>query len=943
MVVVASARGQTVQSTNHWKIPKISPTIKKITAATGFLLALATVVSLPVSAGAVAVTGTVTALSPLLALAYAERNRRSGPCTNATTASNVAVQLDTNTISQTFVVQSLGQNLVTGTFLEAFASPIGINLSVLSPKGVFQFSFNLNYQAPGTGATIQDVALVPLPSGNTTVSALYTQGGTGKNVFDFSIVNTTNVLSTTSTVLTFTGDLAMSAVSTTAGVLVALVSASGTSIAPTLLLYPPSGGTPTSVSLFGAPSVTDAAVSSAVLPNGNIAVFFTDSGLIYGSVVTPTGSNVVTANPINTVGSSSPISVAALTNGNIVFTSVNSSGQVTVEIIESNLTTGVFQGVVDGCTGESETFVVPIRNGFGVFVENGSALTCYYFGPTGTLLGKVPVSTNNVASLPVSAVSPLVGPLGKSQVMVSIPQSGGTSVVVDLSQIDAAPLVATSISSPVTFPVEQPVAVPVSFTDADVIGGWNDTLSITTNATTAGQPFLSYNGTHLIGTAQPNNRGNVTGYLTATDSAGLTAVASFNGTVPDAPLQVGSVPAQNITLGYPFSWQWPVNAITSIYNDTLDFVLQSTLPIGLYFNATTQVISGTAASTNGLGIFSVVIEAFNYLGTSATNSVQLNTVSLPPQAMSTLPSSINATVGAYVLNLANLVTDVFTLNYGMTGNPSSLSIGPTSGLLTADFAPNDVGIYPLVVNICDLFKCLVWKPQLTVSPVPSASPPPATPTPTVISTPPSPTPPGVGVIPYGKTVKTGSSAYIDLSQVFTSKDPLTITASFDPPTPWMSLYQDPQTGLYSLVGNVPYSAEQFTVYLNATSAIPGPNGQQLPVATAEFIVGITGISLPSLITSVVFPVFGFVTGVASCAFAWRKWRQRAITGKALVSRSLTQIRTSLSRRNSTNNTELQEVPSSPPPYEAPTSSTNMLTTVASTSKHSLDAGREEIV
>ena len=30
----------------------------------------------------------------------------------------------------------------------------------------------------------------------------------------------------------------------------------------------------------------------------------------------------------------------------------------------------------------------------------------------------------------------------------------------------------------------------------------------------------------------------------------------------------------------------------------------------------------------------------------------------------------------------------------------------------------------------------------------------------------------------------------------------------------------------------PLLAEQFTVYLNATSAIPGPNGQQLPVATA---------------------------------------------------------------------------------------------------------------
>ena len=859
-------------------------------------------------AGAVGLGALGLAATPLLI-------KRGGGCTNATTSPNIAVELGTTTISQTYLAQSIVQ-LPTGSFVEAIAGSTGVGLFPLSaPSLQVGSEFNVNYLSPGTG--VSNPAVQILSSGaNNTVAAVYTQGGTGKNVVDFTMLdNNFNVLNSTSTVLSLTGSLTSSSTVTTKGVMTALVSSGSTSNLPTLLLYPKTGGAPSQVTL-GTIAVSNGAVATTQMSNGNIAVFWTSSGGIYGSVVNPSGSVVVTPIFVGSCATVAPVSVTQLKNGNLVFATINSSNEAVYNIVNAALTTVVKAAtIVDGCTGETQVSVTQLQDGFGFLTNDGSSVNSYYLGPTGNLMGQIPVVTGSAANQGLSIVSSLTSPVGSSQMVVSVPQTGGSGVKVSFAQIDAAPQVSVPISSPKTFQVGEQVATPVSFTDVDA--AWGDSLSYGVNTTPASGPNFSYNGTHLVGTIQPSNRGNFTTTLTATDTAGLQANTTLFGNALDAPLVVNPVNSTvGMLLGKPFSWFVPNGTITSIFNDTLIYSVPTPLPNGISFDAQTLQFFGTPTSANPLTIFQEVLQAVNPFGTRSNTTISFQTFSLPPVENSLLPLSLGATAGnSFLYDLGSQIYDVFSVVYNMSGiAPSVISINKNSGLMSGTPPLSAVGNYTLIIMVCDLFKCLTWQPPLSIIPPANPSPTPttgqngtATPPPTM------PTAPVVTNPLAGYSVTTGQSFYLKLPSLCSVPVILNGTASVD----WLTFGQDSSGDYYiQSKGSVPYTAYDVTP-ITVAIHIASKDDPSGPATIYDLPLGVQGLSAWQLAVAIVSPVLGITLSIAGF-FGVNRWLQRrAVTGAKNAVSSIAGRARSLSRKSSQSNGmetgTLSDIPLTPPP------------------------------
>jgi len=904
----SSSVGQT-SNNSYFQLPKMSPGLKKIAALAFGCFALYAMMT-PVGAAGVGTLGL--AVAPLL-------NKRGGTgCTNATTYPNSAVDLASTTLNEGISAFDVSlTQLSSGNFLEALAGLSEIDMLSLTPSLQVSTQFTVEYLSPGAGGGgVANPVVQILSSGaNSTVAALYSQAGTGKNVIDFTLLGDTfEVLNSNSTVLSLAGGLTASSVTTTNGVMTALVSSETVANLPTLVLYPKTGGAPTQVTL-GTTTYSKGAVATTELSNGNVAVFWTSSGQVYGSVVTPSGSVVVTPIFVGVCATGAPISVVELENGNLVYGTINTSNQAEFLIANAELTTIVKTStVLDGCTGETQVSLTALRDGFGFLVEDGLTVSGYYLGPTGSLIGQLPndlgVSGGNIK---LSLVSPLAGPVGSSQILISAANSATTNIGLSLLQIDTAPQVSVPISSPQTFQVGEQVALEASFTDLDT--NWGDTLTYGYSTTPANGPNLSYNGTHLVGTIDPSNRGNnFTSALTATDTAGLSANTTFSVSVPDSPLVVTPVTSPvNVTLGYPFSWFVPNGTISSIFNDTLNFTWESILPSGLAFDAQKVEVSGTATSNNILGSIKQVLQAVNPFGTAAQTNITFNVESQPPEAKAPLPNNIFATVGSYVLNVANLVTDVFSLTFGLEGAPSSLSIDPNTGLISGETTSNQVGNYTFNVTICDLFKCLVWQPEFSLTspttptggPNGTATPPPATPTAPLVTNP---------VVGY--SVTTGQSFYLELpSDLSSGPTVLKGTPSVD----WLTFGQT-SSGIYFIKsnGNVPYTAYDntpITIAIHVASN-DDPSG---PATTYDLALGVQGLAAWQLAVTIVTTVGGAILSVAGF-FGVKQWLEKRAknAAKALGKSDLGGRMKSLSRKNSkTSNMEdgtLSDIPlTSPPP------------------------------
>ncbi len=882
----SSSVGQT-SNNSYFQLPRMSPGLKKISAIAFGCFAIYAMMT-PVGAAGVGALGL--AVSPLL-------SKRGTGCTNATLYPNVAVDIASTSLSQIpfsgIVLDHSITQLLSGDFLEAVALEglEGIDMFPLSSSLQVGSEFTINYLSPGTGVSNPEVEILSLGA-NSTVAALYTQGGTGKNVIDFTLLgNTFDVLNSTSTTLSLNGTLTSSSVTTANGVMTALVSSGSTSNLPTLVLYPKTGGAPTQVAL-GSTKYSNGALSTTELSNGDVAVFWTSNGLAYGSIVTSSGSAVVNPTLVGSCATVAPISVAQLQDGNLVFGTINTSNQAVYEIVNAALTTIVKASViVDGCTGETQVSLTRLRDGFGCLVYDGTTVNNYYLDSAGNLKGQIPVDVGSgAANERLSLVSSLTGSVGSSQMVVSVVQNGGLNVELSLAQIDAAPLLSVPISSPQTFQVGEQVALPANFTDVDA--SWGDTLTYGVTTTPTSGPNLSFNGTHVVGTVEPSNRGNFTSTLTATDTAGLSANTTFSVSVPDSPLVVTPVTSPvNVTLGYPFSWFVPNGTISSIFNDTLNYVWESILPTGLSFDAQKLEVSGTATSANPLTIFQQVLRAVNPFGTSAQTNITLQTISLPPEPKAPLPNTIFATVGSYVLNVANLVSDVFSLTFGLEGAPSSLSIDPNTGLISGETTSAQVGNYTFNVTICDLFKCLVWQPEFSLTSVTPTGGPNGTAAPT----PPVPTAPAI-TNPVTSSVTTGQSFYFKLPNLCSVPTVLNGTPSVD----WLTFGQDSSGDYYiQSNGNVPYTAFDDTpisVAIHVASKAD-PSG---PATIYDLPLGVQGLAAWQLALAVVSPVVGIGLSIASF-FGVRQWLQNRAknAAKALSKTDLGGRMKSLSRKNST--------------------------------------------
>jgi len=196
----SSSVGQT-SNNSYFQFPRMSPTLKKISAIAFACFAFYSMMT-PVGVAGVGALGM--AVAPLL-------NKRGTGCTNATTYPNVAVDLASTTLSETpfthIVFDHSIAQLASGSFLEGITLEglEGINMYPLTSSLEVGTEFTINYLSPGTGVSNPEVEILSLGA-NSTVAALYTQGGTGKNVIDYTLLGSTfDTLNSTSTVLNLNG------------------------------------------------------------------------------------------------------------------------------------------------------------------------------------------------------------------------------------------------------------------------------------------------------------------------------------------------------------------------------------------------------------------------------------------------------------------------------------------------------------------------------------------------------------------------------------------------------------------------------------------------------------------------------------------------------------------------------------------------------------------
>ena len=222
----------------------------------------------------------------------------------------------------------------------------------------------------------------------------------------------------------------------------------------------------------------------------------------------------------------------------------------------------------------------------------------------------------------------------------------------------------------------------------DTTGGNSVTFSA------AGLPTgLSINSSSGAITGTPSAGGSFSPTITATDSEGLTAQASFTWTITNT-VSVTNPGSQSSVTG---------SAITAQTNSATDSQAGATLtwsatglPAGLTINSGTGTVSGTPTTA---GSNSVVIKAADgggFSGTASFTWVITNTVSVAN------PGSQASGSGTAITPLTNAATDSqagATLTWSATGLPAGLTIN--SGTGTVSGTPTTAGSNSVVIKAAD--------------------------------------------------------------------------------------------------------------------------------------------------------------------------------------------------------------------------------------------------
>ncbi len=222
----------------------------------------------------------------------------------------------------------------------------------------------------------------------------------------------------------------------------------------------------------------------------------------------------------------------------------------------------------------------------------------------------------------------------------------------------------------------------------DTTGGNSVTFSAT------GLPTgLSINSSSGAITGTPSAGGSFSPTITATDSEGLTAQASFTWTITNT-VSVTNPGSQSSVTG---------SAITALTNSATDSQSGATLtwsatglPGGLTINSGTGTVSGTPTAA---GSNSVVIKATDGAGFSGTASF---TWTITNNVSVTNPGSQSSVTGTAITPLTNSATDSqsgATLTWSATGLPGGLTIN--SGTGTVSGTPTAAGSNSVVIKATD--------------------------------------------------------------------------------------------------------------------------------------------------------------------------------------------------------------------------------------------------
>lgn len=206
----------------------------------------------------------------------------------------------------------------------------------------------------------------------------------------------------------------------------------------------------------------------------------------------------------------------------------------------------------------------------------------------------------------------------------------------------------------------------------------------------------------ISGIPTSSDVGSVTLKYTATDGTGESGSESLVLNVQRKPAVANAIPNQSLRTSETLTYTIPSNTFSDDDGDTMTITM-SNVPSWATFTSSTQIITGTASSTDA-GQFVTTVKATDTTGASVTTTLTIRAIhNLSPILVNEIPdqsiplSAYSYTFGAATFSDAN----GDTLTYTISGNPSWLSIDSATRTLSG--TPDINFEYNITVTASDAY------------------------------------------------------------------------------------------------------------------------------------------------------------------------------------------------------------------------------------------------
>lgn len=198
----------------------------------------------------------------------------------------------------------------------------------------------------------------------------------------------------------------------------------------------------------------------------------------------------------------------------------------------------------------------------------------------------------------------------------------------------------------------------------------------------------------------------VTGVISGTPAAGTTGntlvrIQASNGvgtpSVQNLTISINQAPAftsentTNFTVGSPGSFAVKASGFPSV----LYSVSSGKLPTGVTLNAVTGLLAGTPAAGTS-GVYRVVLQAANGVGTPATQNFTLNVIGQPTIISDNSTTFKVGSQGSFQVVASAFPPATYQVIEGTL--PSGITLNATTGVLSGTAPANSGGIYPIKIE-----------------------------------------------------------------------------------------------------------------------------------------------------------------------------------------------------------------------------------------------------